>query len=392
MDMGFLNPLLNRPGPWASVYLDTSAVAEDAEAVRELQAREARDQLAAAGAAETTCRAAYDALSGATREDAGRAVFATEGEVVMEVPLSVPPPSPPLVSWAALPRLGPLLDYGEREPVCLVAFVDRRGADLQLRGTHGRPRHVDEVGGEQWPMHRTATADWSERHFQLAVENTWDQNAARIAEALTADAAHAHAELLVLAGDPRERRSVRERLPEALRAITVESEHGGRSAGAKADLLDADVERARAERARAHTEEALDRFRAGRTTAGDGIDAAEGVPTLVDAAREHRIATLLVRPTGPDLDRDVWVGREPDQLAVRRSDSRYLGDPEPAAARADDALLRSAAATGADVVALAPAATGDGRGGGPEPVGGLGALLRWPFADGVPGGGIPPGA
>ncbi|WP_326595215.1 baeRF2 domain-containing protein [Streptomyces sp. NBC_01803] len=383
MNLAFLDPLLHKPGPWASVYFDTSDATEDAAAVRELQARGARDRLADLGADEATCRAVYDTLGGLAPDDAGRAVFATDGETVLDVPLAAPPPSPPLTSWAVLPRLGPLLDYGERDPTCLVAFVDRRGADLQLRGTHGRPRPADEVRGRQWPMHRTGRADWSERHFQLAVQNTWDENAARIAERLAADAERAHAEMLVLAGDRRERRAVRERLPESLREVTVESDHGGRAAGSSPRLLDADIAQAREDLAREHTTEALERFEAGRMPAHGRVDAAEGVPALVDAAREHRIDTLLVRLDGPDLHQDVWVGHEPDQLAVRRTDSRYLGEPAPAAARADDALLRSAAATGADVVAL----RGAGAGTGAMPVGGLGALLRWPYTDGVPGGG-----
>ncbi|MEU9354555.1 hypothetical protein AB0D65_27145, partial [Streptomyces griseoloalbus] len=31
------------------------------------------------------------------------------------------------------------------------------------------------------PLHRTGSVDWSERHFQLRVENTWEHNAAEIA-------------------------------------------------------------------------------------------------------------------------------------------------------------------------------------------------------------------
>ncbi|MDT0444436.1 baeRF2 domain-containing protein [Streptomyces johnsoniae] len=389
MNLGFLNPLLHRPGPWASVYMDTSAIAEDAVAVQELQARDAGDRLAGLGADEATCHAVYGALAGASRDDAGRAVFATDGEVVLDVPLASPPPAPPTADWAVLPRLAPLLEYGG-EPACLVAFVDRKGADLQLRGGHGRPRPAGEVTGQQWPLHRTGRDDWSERHFQLAVENTWEENAALIARTLADEAGRTEAEILVLAGDPRERRAVRDRLPEELRAAAVESEHGGRAAGSSQELLDADVERARADRSRAHAEEALSRFRAGRAPAGDRIDAAEGVPALVDAAREHRIDELLLRPGGADLHHDVWVGPEPDQLAMRRSESQYLGEPLPAAARADDALLRSAAATGAAVIGL-PAGDGGRRGAdGAVPVGGLGALLRWPYQGAVPGGGARP--
>ncbi|ARQ67637.1 baeRF2 domain-containing protein [Streptomyces marincola] len=388
MNLGFLNPLLHRPGPWATVYLDTSAVAENAVEVRELQARDACDRLAELGADEATCRAVYGALADAGREDAGHAVFATDGEVVLNVPLNTPPPSPPQAAWSVLPRLAPLLEYGGGDPACLVAFVDRKGADLELLGSHGRPRPEGQVEGRDWPLHRTGRDDWHERHFQLAVENTWEENAALIADRLTAEAARTEAELLVLAGDPRQRRAVHDRLPEELRAATVETEHGGRAAGASRELLDAEVARARAERVRAHADEVLDRFMAGRSPAGEHIDAAEGVPALVDAAREHRIDELLVRSGGTDLHQEVWVGHEPDQVALRRSDSQYLGEPSPAAARADDALLRSAAATGASVIALPADDRADG--GHRVPVGGLGALLRWPYQGAVPGGGARP--
>ncbi|RKN41258.1 Vms1/Ankzf1 family peptidyl-tRNA hydrolase [Streptomyces hoynatensis] len=382
MKLDFLRPLL-RPGPWASVYLDTSYLAEDVVRRQQLQAREADDRLAASGADEATRQALAEALPGLSRDTAGHAVFAANGRVVLDVPLSAAPPSPPLSHWAPLPRLGPLFDHGGPDPACLVAYVDRRGADLELLGIRRHPEPAGEVTGKEWPMHRTARAQWSERHFQLAVENTWEENAARIAETVATDAEEAHAELVVLAGDPRERREVRERLPEQVRARTVESEHGGRAAGSDNRRLAAEVETARAERARAVADEAMDRFREGREPGHGAIEAAEGVPTLVEAAREHRIGALLVRPGGADLRRDVWVGREPDQLAVRRTESRYLGASEPVAARADDALLRSAVANDAEAVALPEQPADPGR----LPVGGLGALLRWPFAGPVPGGG-----
>lgn len=92
MNLAFLDPLLHKPGPWASVYFDTSDATEDAAAVRELQARGARDRLADLGADEATCRAVYDTLGGLAPDDAGRAVFATDGETVLDVPLAAPPP------------------------------------------------------------------------------------------------------------------------------------------------------------------------------------------------------------------------------------------------------------------------------------------------------------
>ncbi|WP_062213389.1 Vms1/Ankzf1 family peptidyl-tRNA hydrolase [Streptomyces sp. NBRC 109706] len=386
MNLGFLTPLLHQPGPWASVYFNTSEIAEDAVEQLHLQARAAGDQLAAQGADQATCRAVYETLSDLDREEAGHAVFASGGRVVLDVPLTAAPPSPPISEWAPLPRLGPMLDFGERRPPTLIATIDRKGADVSFHGSHGRTHPVDEVRGQDWPIHRTGKADWSERHFQLSVENTWEENAALIAKALADDAAAKGAELLVLAGDARERRAVHDKLPQPLRAITVETEHGARAAGSDAGLLAASVDDARIRTGERHTADLLDRFLAGRVATDEReVDAVEGVPALVDAAREHRIDTLLVRLGGPDLHRDVWVGDDPDQLSARRSESKYLGDPSPVAARADDALLRSVAATDAEVVVLVDESA-------ELPAGGMGALLRWPYRDGVPDGGHrPPG-
>ncbi|MES4902738.1 MULTISPECIES: Vms1/Ankzf1 family peptidyl-tRNA hydrolase [unclassified Streptomyces] len=381
MQLGFLNPLFERPGPWATVYFDTSHHDQSSAEERERSARAACRRLQQQGADQDTYRAVYDALCALppAAEPVGRAVFATHGEVVLDPPLTASPGGV-RACWSALPHVGPLLDLGGEDPSCLVAYIDRTGADFELRGVRGATS-AGRLSGKQWPVHRTATADWSERHFQLKVENTWEHNAARIAEELRARQEQTNADLLVLVGDARGRRAVHDRLPEQLRSATVETEHGGRALGSAprgtraARLLDHDVDEARARHIRDHTDDAVERFRAGRVPADGRLDAAEGVPTLVDAAREHRIDTLLVRPDGADVYREVWVGADPDQVALRRTDIQYLGDTRPSAARADDALIRSAAATGAEAVAVRTAPDDPDA----LPVGGLGALLRWPY-------------
>ncbi|WP_374984948.1 Vms1/Ankzf1 family peptidyl-tRNA hydrolase [Streptomyces fradiae] len=378
MQLAFLTALHDRPGPWASVYLDTSRMDESARWRQELMAREACDELAAQGCDEATVRAVHETLSAWPRPagEAGRAVFAAHGEVVLDPPLAVRPPAPSRVFWSALPRLGPLLDLAAGEPVCLVAYIDRMGADLELRGPIGAATPAGEVRGRDWPVHRTATNAWSERHFQLSVENTWEENAQKVADAVADAVPELGVDVVVLAGGERERRSVHERLPVALAAEVVESGHGGRAAGSGRERLDEDVRAAKEAFLRRRAEAELDRFRAARAPEGAsaaGAAAAEGVPALVEAAREHRIAELLIRPEGPDAHRRVWVGARPDQVAVRRSETQYLGDTEPLPARADDALLRSALAAGAEVLRVRPEVDDE------VPVGGLGALLRWPY-------------
>ncbi|MFD4631172.1 Vms1/Ankzf1 family peptidyl-tRNA hydrolase [Streptomyces sp. NPDC058284] len=398
MQLSFLGPLFDRPGPWATVYLDPGRPDEAGAKRRELSVREVRRSLEEQGADAATADAVEKVLTrtAAAEYPSGRVVFATGGEVVLSRRLSRPPQGQ-IASWAPLPHLTPLLELAGQDPDCLVAYIDRTGADFELRGAAG-PQDAGGVEGRQRPVHRTGSADWSERHFQLKVENTWEHNAGEIAEALTREYEKSGAELVVLVGDPRERPSVHAKLPDAVREVTVETEHGGRAAGSDSAALEEAIERARRRHADRRVEEALDRFRAGRVGTDRPTDAVEGVPAVVEAAREHRMDTLLVKPDGPDLAREVWVGPGPDQIAVRRNDAHALGGSDPVAVRADDALLRSAAVTGADVriiplpdesaqSALDRSDGSDGSGGSARdeagaadiPAGGLGALLRWTY-------------
>lgn len=367
MDLAFLHPLYEHPGPWASVYVDTSSHTESTPHERSLVAAAVSRELAAQGADEPTRAAVHRAVDELrhSSEPHGRAFFARSGEVVLDPPLAHAPPGTS-AHWAPLPRATPLLELAGEDAVCVVAYVDRRGAEFELRGSRGS-QDAGTVAGRQWPVHRTSTADWSERHFQLRVENTWEHNAAEIADALAVCQEETRADLLVLAGEERTRHAVRERLPQRLHDLVVETRHGSGSR-----LLDEDVERARAEHAHRRAAEELERFVAARSPDAEGRTAAvEGVPALVEAAREHRIDELLVRPAGPDAHREVWIGEDPDQLAVRRTDLRTLGEQHSWAARADDALLRSAVATAAPALSVTAATAEE------VPVGGLGALLRW---------------
>jgi len=371
MDLAFLHPLYEHPGPWASVYVDTSRHTEATPHERSLTAQALSRELAAQGADDPTCRAVRTAVDELAHspEWHGRALFARAGEVILDPPLAAAPPGS-FAHWAALPRITPLLETAGEDPVCVVAYIDRKGARFELRAALGS-RDTGSVTGRPWPLYRTSTANWSERHFQLRVENTWEHNAAEIADALAVSQEETGADLLILVGDDRERRAVHQRLPGRLRDRTVEAPHGAGS-----PLLDEDVERLRALHVRQRATEEVERFLAARAPDEEGrTGAVEGVPALVEAAREHRIDELLIRPDGPDAHREVWIGEDPDQLAVRRTDLKTLGEQHSWAARADDALLRSAVTTDAAALSVTPAA--------PElptaevPAGGLGALLRW---------------
>ncbi|MFF5703628.1 hypothetical protein ACFY7H_14130 [Streptomyces sp. NPDC012794] len=380
MELGFLKPLFSRPGPWASVYVETTRATEDAQRIQALRERAVASQLIDAGADAYTVRAVVNRLAGEPAGGAppGRALFASGAEVLLDVPLARAPAAT-AATWSVLPHVAPLAGLRGDEPSCLVAHVDRTGADLELCDGLRREA-VGQARGSRWPErgHRGVPADRYEWHYRNKVENAWNETADAIAAELARQWPESGAGLVVLAGDVRERRAVHQRLPEAMRAVTVEVDAGGRSPGAARDALDREIARVREAFARERLESALERFRVGRGRPGEHREstvdtgpgqAAEGMPAVVDAVRSHQAATLLLTPDGPDAAREVWVGPGVDQVAVQRGQAQAMGVGKPERARADDALLRSAAAAGCEVLVVPADMAG--------PAGGLGAVLRW---------------
>lgn len=380
MELGFLKPLFDRPGPWASVYIDTTRAVEDARQLQKLRERSVASQLIDAGADTYTIRAVVDRLAHEPVSGAppGRALFAAGAEVVLDVPLTVTPTSVE-ATWSMLPHIAPLAALRGDKPPCLVAYIDRTGADLELRDGHRRET-MGTADGREWRGrgHRSIPADRYEWHYRNKVENSWNETADIIAGELAKQWPESGAQLLVLTGDSRERRAVHNRLPDHIRAVTVEAENGSRSPGAKKSVLDRQVAEACEEYARKRLESALERFRIGRGRPGEHREAvvdtgrgeaAEGIPAVVDAARSHQVATLLLAQDASDASREVWVGPGVDEVAVQRGQAQAMGVAKPVQARADDALLRSAAAADAEVLLVPEGMQG--------PAGGLGAVLRW---------------
>ncbi|MEU9044859.1 MULTISPECIES: hypothetical protein [unclassified Kitasatospora] len=384
MDLAFLTPLLDRPGPWATVYLDTDRATEDAVRRRALIDRAAVHRLADAGTDEDTCAAVRDHLAAepAAGSPAGRALFATDGEVALDVPLAVSPPDV-AATWAPLPHTSPLVGLlDDAAPACLLAAVDRTGATLE-RYELGRSDPLGTVESPQWQGrgHRAPPADRYEWHYRHRVEDTWDRTAGIIADHLARVWPDSGARLLVLTGEARERRAVHDRLPRQLQPLTVELEGGGRSDGNIGEAFGRRLAEAWDDHRARHLAEVLETFHTAVGRPGEhGTDsagtetapgpAARGIPAVVSAARQHQLAALLLQASGHDPERPVWTGPEPEHLGVHRADLRSMGVAHPAQAPAADALLRAGAASGAEAL-LVPDTV-------PGPPGGLGAVLRWP--------------
>jgi hypothetical protein len=195
---------------------------------------------------------------------------------------------------------------------------------------------------------------------------------------------------VVLTGDVQARSLVRDALGERSRAITEEVHGPGPDDYTSDQTVDDEVRRLAAERAAERTREVLEQFEQelGRAE-GLGVT---GLGPVIRALQLKGVSTVLLRDD-PSSELRIWIGPEPTQLALTADELSEIGSPVLGQDRADAALVRAIAGTGADLVLLShPAAdidpdrAGSVAGGTPLPgdrpelVDGIGALLRFTTA------------
>jgi hypothetical protein len=332
MYLSDLRSLYARPGPWVSVYLDASRDNERGAEEVGLRWRAAREALVVAGARQEILSEIERVISDDVGGEHGLAVFADPSGVA-HVEALPRPPAQTSAEVGPLPRVTPMLEQ-RGEPVSwLRVVVDRTGADLETASEH---RTIE--GPERYPLSKNKPGGWSAPRYQQEAEVSWERNAGAVAGAAAEMAERINAEVLILAGDKRARQLVQDRLPKAWRGLARHSD-GSRAPGASQERLDEQTVRAVEEIAQARVEDALDRV----ATHGTG-----SLSNVVAALRQGEAEAVLVEPSKLD-DETLWVGPEPAYLAVTEEELRGLGVAEPQRVRADDALVRCATATGAEL-------------------------------------------
>jgi hypothetical protein len=376
VDLHFVHELTEKPGPFATVYVDASHETEDADHADRLRWAGARTELAGAGAQEATL-AALDAAvsSGPTAVGrAGRVLVAAGGEVLLDRWLPEPPPTA-RVRWGPLPDLLQLLlDRGE--PVTAVAVrIDDTGGEILLARPGSGPQPVGPVSGDpSGPVHKVRGGGWSHLNMQERVEETWRRNTAAVAERIDALVSSTAARVVVVAGDTRSRSRLLDALGDRAAAIAVGVEH---SADAGEDVLAAAVDAAITDVVDADRHAVLDRLDQALGRA-DGL-AVHGVEPVLAALRANAVETLLL---DGDVTRDgsVWISDVPTAVATNAGPLRQMGAEPGEQVPVDDALVRAAAASGAAFTPLGGGRTGlVGR-----PVDdGVAAILRFPLPEGA---------
>jgi hypothetical protein len=363
MQLSFLRPLYDRPGPWCSVYLDASRDTHDAHPAVDLRWRALKGSLLEQGGDPVTIDAVeevvrrHDPMPG----DYGIAVFATRGRVVLTEYLSAPPLRD-LATWSALPHTMPLVAQRGEQIAWVRVLADRVGADAIAVSAGGVPRKAQVVGRESHQLRRVQPGGWSQSRYQRAAMEAWHHNAGDAAAATADLADKVGADVVVVAGDIRATGMVAAQLPERWQDALVRTDAGARNRGADPMAMDDLTVQTIAEVADQRIATALDRF-------GVQEDVGAGLEAVVSALQRNQVDTMLI-VDDPSADGELWVGPEPTEIATDPQQLAAMAVTDPQRVRADAALLRALVGTDAELAVLAPEEA-------PELTDGVGAVLRY---------------
>ncbi|MET8092748.1 Vms1/Ankzf1 family peptidyl-tRNA hydrolase [Micromonospora sp. NPDC005220] len=363
MQLSFLRPLYDRPGPWCSVYLDASADTEDAKPALDLRWRALQSRLAEQGADEASVAAldrvirGHDPMVG----DYGLAVFASHGRVVLSEYLSAPPLRD-LASYGLLPHVMPLLAQRGEQVAWVRVVADRVGADAMAVSAGGVPRRAHVAGRDEYPLRRVKPGGWSQSRYQRAAMEAWHQNAGDVTAATVQLADRVGADVVVVAGDVRATGMIAAQMPERWQDLVVRTDAGSRAGGADQTLLDDLTVQTIAEIAEQRISAALDKF-------GVQEDVGGGLDAVVSALQRNQVDTMII-VDDPSANGELWIGPEPTEIAVDPGQLAAMSVADPQRVRADAALVRALVGTDAALTVLGPDEA-------PDLTDGVGAVLRY---------------
>lgn len=359
MRLEFLQEIYEQSGPFATVYLDTSGDAEDANKARQLRWRSACEHLTNQGASEETIEALSHAIGDDTFQQPqagrkGQVLVAAHGTVLFTDELEDPPtqfPSDQQATFSAIPHLMPYLRTRSSRAPHLLVMIDRHGAEITAVGNTLKERTRTVEGDDNNPLRKSsevARGDHEESHFS-AVEEQWKSNADSIAKKVSRDATQYDVELIVLGGDPQMSSLLKDRLHKETEKLVVQTDASNRGANESNERLQDAIAEAVASVVQEQVQETVTKFEEKR---GNNGGAAEGWQAIIGALQAGQIQTLLWGRTADSSDAQgtLSIGSEPNLLAADDDTVKEIGSEWVDHAPAEDAVLRALVGTGADVV------------------------------------------
>lgn len=352
--------LLHEAGPFATVMIDHQGEAAFNPDARELKWASVRTGLADAGCPDDVLDALGDAIMEEPDQFPAQCLIANANGVRV-AGRHLEAPRLEFARWAPLPSLAPMIEWRQLTPPHVVAIVDRTGADIFFATPVGASAELN-VAGEQDELRKVSAGGWSMRRYQQRAEDSWERNAAQVAERVAGLARGLEAHVVVVSGDPQSVGMLQEALPKAVADITHVVDGGDRHVG-----LESIGEAVLHLVATAAADETVAFLEAWREESGRKARAVEGAKKTIEALTQASVAMLGIHDDQSD-DRTACFGPGPEHIGLDEGVLRDLGVDEPASARLHDAVIRAALLTGAGV-RIIPAHGG--------PAEGIGGLLRW---------------
>ncbi|HWV78575.1 MAG TPA: hypothetical protein VN027_14810 [Isoptericola sp.] len=398
MKIDWLKPLVGRPGPFATVYLDATPSAEAGDRDVANRWRAVRRSLERQSAPAGVLDALEAAVLRPTRTAGahGRVLIASDGGVAVDRVLRNPP-AVATGAWLPVPVLLQAAQAADEAVDALCVAVDRSGADFWPCDAGGRPGAARETfEGPNDEVSKTSSTGTKRAIIESRAEDSWKRNAAAVAAEIDRRVAESSPEVVLLTGDVRAVNLVRAELGQDAARRTVEVAGGGRGPGVRADTFEAAVEDALDSYRERRREVVLAEYRQDQGREEGAVSSIDDVVAVL--ARGQVKALVLAEQIANDAasalaataggaggaggadgllgGRTLWIGPDPMHIATSRADLADLGVTDGLEELpATSALLRAAIAQDAGLT-FAPE-------GSVELMDGVGATLRW-HDDGTP--------
>jgi Bacterial archaeo-eukaryotic release factor family 2 len=364
--LDWLNPLVGRSGPFATVALDATREAPESAHEIELRWEGHERRLRSLGASPATIAAFEDAAVAPTGRSGrtGRLLVAADDTLVLDLTLPQPPVRE-LTTVGPIPHLMPAVRAFANCAPHLLVQVNRSGADIDVVGILGEQAARQQVEGDHDVMHKVPGGGWSQRRYQQRVEDSWERNAEEVAAEVDRLFRRYAPEIVLVAGDEHAMSALTGALVKPVLDKVVRIDSGGRAAGTSHEALNESVESALARHVAERDGALVDAFAGAR---GRQREAVQGLDSVVDALRRAQVAQLLLHDD-PTSDATLWVGDKPLDIGLARTDVTALGVTNPVEVPASAALVWALLGSGGGITVVDPAQV--------RLTGGIGALLRW---------------
>ena len=349
-----LQPVVRARGGFASVCLDVSRAAEDADQRLRLRWKALIRQLRADGAPDRLIdRVAQRALEPTGHGGALlRFVVATDDDVLLDTLLPRVDERADYGHFGPLPHLMPLLrEWAAMSPYVLVK-VDHTGADIASVDATGLDTEVWQSEGGHDVIHKVPGGGWSHRRYQSRVEDSWERNVEQVVKNLDTIVASHVGGPVFLVGEPYARSVVQATATGRLAERLIDLGHGSRAPGSSDKNVEHLIGDHLAAARRAAKERRLARL-AEQSERPDGA-AATSLDDVLSALREAAVETLILvdRSESSESSDVLWAGPQPLAIGLSEQDVKGLGVDEVYEDRLDEVLLRALIETDGDLELL----------------------------------------